>query len=148
MLLASCSADDDSGSYSRKEFSYSSYPAQGTRGFYTLGKCTEIEIDHVVSLKDAWFSGARHWSSQQKKRFANDRRNHVSACKTINRSKGSAGPSLFLSRATDGKGKDYKIVNWCVYLQRYAEIKDTYELKVSEQTIDLLDKCSQGENEL
>ena len=33
---------------------------------------SQVTIDHVVSLKDAWASGARTWSPQQRHAFAND----------------------------------------------------------------------------
>ena len=35
---------------------------------------TDIDIDHVVALKEAWDSGAWAWSSATKKAYANDTR--------------------------------------------------------------------------
>jgi Protein of unknown function (DUF1524) len=34
-----------------------------------------IQIDHVVSLSDAWYKGARDWDEQRRRDFANDPRN-------------------------------------------------------------------------
>jgi hypothetical protein len=33
---------------------------------------SDVDIDHVVALKEAWESGARNWTSTNRKRFAND----------------------------------------------------------------------------
>ena len=33
---------------------------------------SDVDIDHVVALKEAWDSGARSWSSVNRKRYAND----------------------------------------------------------------------------
>ena len=34
-----------------------------------------VQIDHVVSLSDAWYKGAREWNDQRRRDFANDPRN-------------------------------------------------------------------------
>ena len=34
-----------------------------------------IQIDHVISLSDAWYKGARDWDEQRRRDFANDPRN-------------------------------------------------------------------------
>jgi uncharacterized protein DUF1524 len=34
-----------------------------------------VQIDHVVSLSDAWYKGARDWDEQRRRDFANDPRN-------------------------------------------------------------------------
>ena len=64
-------------------------------GFYTKKKCN-TNIDHVVSLKDAYDSGARFWKKSLKKKFANDKNNHVASCSRVNSSKGSSTPKDFL----------------------------------------------------
>jgi hypothetical protein len=48
----------------------------------------------VVSLKDAYESGAASWSDSKKQTFANDRANHVPSCGRVNSSKGSAAPYI------------------------------------------------------
>ena len=99
--------------YDRKDFSYRSYKPNTSLGFYTGKTCDFINIDHVVSLKDAYESGASSWSDSKKKAFANDRANHVPSCGRVNSSKGSATPKDFLRRSRDGRGLDYQIVSWC-----------------------------------
>jgi len=115
-------------SYDRKDFNYRSYKPNTSIGFYTNQSCDFINIDHVVSLKDAYDSGAAYWSTYKKRTFANDRSNHVPSCGRVNSSKGSAGPKDFLRRSNDGKGLEYEIVRFCEYVQKYHAIKIKYEL--------------------
>jgi hypothetical protein len=54
--MASTSSADN---YDRKDFNYRSYKLDTTIGFYTGKTCDSINIDHILSLKDAYESGAR-----------------------------------------------------------------------------------------
>ena len=114
--------------YDRKEFNYRSYKPNTATGFYTNEACDFINIDHVVSLKDAYESGASSWAASKKKVFANDRSNHVQSCRRVNSSKGSDGPSDFLRKSRDGRGLEYEIVRFCEYLQKYYAVKVKYGL--------------------
>lgn len=114
--------------YDRKDFSYRSYKPNASIGFYTGKTCDFINIDHVVSLKDAYDSGASSWSDSKKKAFANDSSNHVPSCGRVNSSKGSATPKDFLRRSRDGRGLEYEIVRFCEYLQKYYAVKVKYDL--------------------
>ena len=115
-------------SYDRKDFNYRSYKPDIDVGFYTGKTCDFINIDHIVSLKDAYESGASSWSASKKKAFANDRSNHVPSCSGVNSSKGSEGPSDFLRRSRDGRGLEYEIVRFCEYVQKYYAVKVKYGL--------------------
>ena len=117
--------------YERKDFNYRSYKPNTSIGFYTNQSCDFINIDHVVSLKDAYDSGAASWSTYKKRTFANDKANHVPSCGRVNSSKGSAGPKDFLRRSNDGKGLEYEIVRFCEYVQRYYAVKVEYSLSFS-----------------
>ena len=117
--------------YDRKDFNYRSYKPNTAIGFYTNKACDFINIDHIVSLKDAYDSGASSWGASKKKAFANDRSNHVPSCGRVNSSKGSAGPSDFLRRSRDGRGLEYEIVKFCGYVQRYYAVKIKYGLSFS-----------------
>jgi hypothetical protein len=114
--------------YDRKDFNYRSYKPNTAIGFYTNKACDFINIDHIVSLKDAYESGASYWSASKKKAFANDRSNHVPSCGRVNSSKGSEGPSDFLHRSRDGRGLEYEIVRFCEYVQKYYAVKVKYGL--------------------
>ena len=117
-------------SYDRKDFSYRSYKPNTSIGFYTNKTCDFINIDHIVSLKDAFESGASSWGASKKKAFANDRSNHVPSCGRVNSSKGSEGPSDFLRRSRDGRGLEYEIVRFCEYVQKYYAVKVKYGLSL------------------
>jgi hypothetical protein len=114
--------------YDRKDFSYRSYKPNTSIGFYTNKACDFINIDHIVSLKDAYESGAASWGVSRKKAFANDRSNHVPSCGRVNSSKGSATPKDFLRRSRDGRGLEYEIVRFCEYVQKYYAVKVKYGL--------------------
>jgi hypothetical protein len=116
--------------YDRKDFNYRSYKPNTSIGFYTNKTCDFINIDHIVSLKDAYDSGASSWGASKKKAFANDRSNHVASCGRVNSSKGSEGPSDFLRRSNDGKGLEYEIVKFCEYVQKYYAVKVKYGLSL------------------
>jgi hypothetical protein len=57
ILLYVASASFADG-YDRKDFNYHSYKPDTAIGFYTAQSCALINIDHIVSLKDAYESGA------------------------------------------------------------------------------------------
>ena len=127
--------------YERKDFNYRSYKPNTPIGFYTGKTCDFINIDHVVSLKDAYESGAANWSASKKETFANDRRNHVPSCGRVNSSKGSEGPSDFMRRSRDGRGLEYKIVRFCEYVQKYYAVKLKYELSLQDNDSATFNRC-------
>jgi len=116
--------------YDRKDFNYHSYKPNTSIGFYTNKACDFINIDHIVSLKDAYESGAASWGDLKKESFANDTFNHVPSCGRVNSSKGSEGPSDFLRRSNDGRGLEYEIVRFCEYVQKYYAVKQKYVLSL------------------
>ncbi|MDG0969724.1 MAG: hypothetical protein P8O06_07795 [Porticoccaceae bacterium] len=129
------------GGYNRDAFGYLSYKPTTSVGFYTGTVCDYVNIDHLVSLKDAYESGAASWSTSKKKAFANDRFNHVPACSRVNSSKGSAGPHDFLRRSKDGRGLDYKILHWCDYVNRYQAVKIKYGLSFEDNHEQIFAAC-------
>ena len=136
-IISLASAD----SYDRKEFNYRSYKPNTSIGFYTGKTCDFINIDHIVSLKDAYESGASSWSASRKKTFANDKSNHVPSCGRVNSSKGSEGPSDFLRRSRDGRGLEYEIVRFCEYVQKYYAVKVKYGLSFKSNKINVFQGC-------
>jgi len=140
LILASCI--DEKGKYDRAEFGYKSYPSDTQIGFYTDEKCEDIDIDHVVSLRDAFDSGAFKWSKSEKEIFANDKFNHVPACSYVNRSKGASLPEDFLRKSQDGKSRNYKIVRFCDYLRKYYAVKEKYNLGLDKNNKALLAECN------
>lgn len=58
-----------------------------------------LDVDHVVALKEAWQSGAWHWSATPRAAFVNDladARTLRAVTASSNRSKGDADPSNWL----------------------------------------------------
>ena len=138
LVTGTTSADSN---YNREDFSYRSYKPNTSIGFYTNKACDFINIDHIVSLKDAYESGAASWSASRKKAFANDRYNHVPSCGRVNSSKGSEGPKDFLRRSNDGKGLEYEIVRFCEYVQKYYAVKVKYGLSLVSNDKKLFSSC-------
>lgn len=133
--------------YKRSEFQFKTYKYSGaTRGFYSNqieSETCNITVDHVVSLKDAFDSGARSFSLDKKKDFANDKSNHVPACKHVNSSKANLVPYDWFQRSTDGKGVE---VNWneaafCNYLFIYFSIKQKWELSFKNNNEQIFLRC-------
>jgi len=139
-LLANAVIAYSSG-YNRTDFSYKSYKPTTSIGFYTNQSCDFINVDHVVSLKDAYDSGAALWSAPEKEAFANDRSNHVPSCGRVNSSKGSAGPKDFLRRSNDGRGLEYEIVRFCEYVQKYHAVKAEYGLSFEANDSATFESC-------
>jgi hypothetical protein len=129
------------GSYNRAQFYFQSYKPGTSVGFYTNQICSSINIDHVVSLKDAHDSGASSWSTYKKRTFANDKANHVPSCGRVNSSKGSTGPKDFLRRSNDGKGLEYKIVRFCEYVEKYYAVKVRYKLSFKSNSAETFASC-------
>ncbi len=60
---------------------------------------SDVDVDHVVALKEAWESGARNWSATNRTRFANDLaygRSLVAVTDNVNASKGDRDPAQWL----------------------------------------------------
>lgn len=126
--------------YDRTVFSFRSYKPNTSLCFYTGSLCS-TNIDHVVSLKDAYESGAFSWNDSKKTIFANDPENHVPSCGQINSSKGSAGPKEFLHRSIDGVGLDYQLITFCEYVAKYHTVKVKYDLSFSSNSKKLFADC-------
>ena len=141
ILLLAIAFSSYADSYDRKDFSYRSYKPNTTIGFYTNKTCDFINIDHVVSLKDAYDSGASSWGASMKESFANDSSNHVPSCGRVNSSKGSATPKDFLRRSRDGRGLEYEIVRFCEYVQKYDAVKVKYGLSFKDNETRPFEGC-------
>lgn len=81
-----------------------------------------LDIDHIVPVKEANSSGARNWTPQQRSTFYNDSENLVAVSFSSNRSKGDSDPAHW--RPT----RAY----WCEYATRYTTVKARYHLTVDQ----------------
>ncbi len=95
------------------------------RGPYTGEMLTgprALHIDHVVPLKEAHISGARHWSPAKRRRFANDVDNLLAVEAGTNMSKGSAGPSEWLPDTRE-----------CRYVEQWVTVKRKWDLGMDDR---------------
>lgn len=83
---------------------------------------SDIDIDHVVPLGDAWATGADSWDTTERTTYANDPLVLVSSDDSLNQSKGDRDPSEWKPPNTDA---------YCLYATRWVLIKDKYDLWVT-----------------
>jgi hypothetical protein len=85
---------------------------------------SEIDIDHVVPLANAWRSGASSWSEAKREQYANAPQVLLSAEDNANQEKGDKGPEAW---------KPPNRAIWCDYATRWVSIKASYGLSVNQQ---------------
>ncbi len=58
---------------------------------------SEVDIDHIVPLAEAWRSGANRWTPEKRRSFANDLTGPqlIAATASVNRAKGDKDPSMW-----------------------------------------------------
>lgn len=89
-------------------------------GTYTAA--TQLEIDHLVPVSEAWDSGAQAWTQQQRSAFSNDLgddRSLVAISSAVNQSKGDKGPEQWLPPA-----------DVCGYVTAWTAVKLRWSLTV------------------
>lgn len=65
----------------------------------TWTAASDVDIDHMVALAEAWDSGARNWTTARRQSFANDlgdSRSLAAVTDNVNQSKGDQDPSTWL----------------------------------------------------
>lgn len=103
-----------------------------------LTTASDVHIDHVVSLANAWRSGADKWSPALRHKFANDlSTTQLVAISTVaNKNKGDQSPDQWVPPNT---------AYHCVYSRAWTHVKFTYGLSVTEKEKDalssMLDTC-------
>lgn len=83
---------------------------------------SDIDIDHIVPLANAWRSGASSWDTARRERFANVPRDLLSVDDGLNQSKGDKGPE-----AWKPPRKSY----WCAYSKKWIGVKHYWDLSVT-----------------
>lgn len=68
----------------------------------TLRSPSDVDIDHVIPLAEAWRSGAQQWTATQRQNFANDLDGPqlIAVSASSNRSKGDQDPSTWMPTRT------------------------------------------------
>ena len=90
----------------------------------TFTNASEIDIDHVVALKEAWDSGAHAWSAARRQAFANELRVPwalIAVSASSNRSKSDRDPAQWLPPAVAAR---------CPYLAAWMAVKVRFALTI------------------
>ncbi len=95
-----------------------------------------VQIDHVVSLSDAWYKGAREWDDQRRRDFANDPRNLLAVGGKVNFDKAFRDAASWLPP---------NVAFRCDFVARQVAVKVAYGLAVSAKEkramVDVLAGC-------
>jgi hypothetical protein len=86
---------------------------------------SDVDIDHMVPLAEAWDSGARTWSTATRQAFANDLgdyRSLVGVTDNVNQSKGDKEPADWKPPLTSF---------WCTYARAWILVKWYYAMTVN-----------------
>ena len=85
---------------------------------------SDMDIDHLVPLADAWRSGADEWDDERRADFANDLTRPAlrPVTSSVNRSKGDQDPSQW---KPDERGE------WCDYARDWIAVKHYWRLTVT-----------------
>jgi len=85
---------------------------------------SEVDIDHVVPLANAWRSGADRWSDERRADFANDLHTPelIAVTAAVNRSKGDQDPAQW---------KPARRAAWCQYALDWIGVKSHWRLTVT-----------------
>lgn len=93
------------------------------------GSSSQVQVDHVVPLLDAWQKGAQDWDYMTRRNFANDPINLQTTTAAANREKGSGDAATWLP-----PNKSYR----CTYASRIIEVKARYGVWVTQAERDAL----------
>lgn len=97
----------------------------------TLSNASDVDIDHMVPLKEAWESGAHSWNDAKRRSYANDvdyDKSLIAVSAKSNRAKSDRDPSDWLPPSN---------AYICTYLADWVAVKYRWEL-----TIDATEKAT------
>jgi hypothetical protein len=97
-------------------------PYTATRIHFVRGGASEVDIDHVVALANAWVTGAQYWPYRKRLALANDPLNLLAVDSGANRQKGDGDAATWLPA-----NKRYR----CAYVARQVGVKAKYGLWVT-----------------
>lgn len=97
-------------------------PYTGTTIDFIRGPGDIVDIDHVVSLGNAWVAGANKWPIRKRAALANDPLNLLAVDASVNRAKGDSDAATWLP-----PNKMFR----CAYVARQVAVKQKYQLAVT-----------------
>lgn len=89
----------------------------------TWTAASDLDIDHLVPLAEAWDSGAGAWTTPQRQAFANDvtRPQLIAVTDNVNQSKSDRDPAEWMPSVTSYR---------CTYVRAWVQVKYYYGLSV------------------
>ncbi|MFJ4198775.1 HNH endonuclease family protein [Streptomyces sviceus] len=89
----------------------------------TWTAASDLDIDHLVPLAEAWDSGASAWTTARRQSFANDvtRPQLLAVTDNVNQSKGDQDPATWMPSLTSYR---------CTYVRAWVQVKYYYGLSV------------------
>jgi hypothetical protein len=89
----------------------------------TWSLASDLDIDHVVALAEAWRSGASSWTTAQRQSFANDltRPQLIAVTDNVNQAKSDLDPAEWLPPRTAYR---------CTYARMWVHVKHHWSLSV------------------
>lgn len=99
---------------------------------------SDVDIDHVVPLAEAWRSGASGWTQAQRQEFANDLADPqlLAVTDNVNQSKGDQSPDQWKPPLTS---------YWCTYAIMWTDVKHAWSLTATSDEVaalnSMLDTC-------
>ncbi|KAH0019022.1 hypothetical protein KCU80_g17379, partial [Aureobasidium melanogenum] len=108
-VITSSSCAATSGSW------YSDYDGK------TWTQASDLDIDHLVPLKEAWVSGAKDWTNERREQFANDltRPQLLAVTDSLNQAKGDQDLAEWLPP---------RVAYQCEYVRAWVQVKYYYGL--------------------
>lgn len=112
-------------------------PITGNSIVFERGQDTSalVQIDHIVSLSNAWQTGAQNLSRGQRIAFANDPLNLMAISGRLNQQKGDSDAASWLPPRADF---------WCEYVARQVAVKHHYSLWVTQAEHDQMERVLQN----
>jgi hypothetical protein len=89
----------------------------------TWTAASDVDIDHLVPLAEAWDSGASKWTTAQREALANDvtRPQLLAVTDNVNQSKGDQDPATWVPSRS---------AYVCTYVRAWVQVKYYYKLSV------------------
>jgi hypothetical protein len=89
----------------------------------TWTAASDVDIDHVVALSEAWRSGASSWTTSKRQQFANDltRPQLIAVTDNVNQAKSDLDPAEWLPPRTAYR---------CTYARMWVHVKYYWNLSV------------------
>ncbi|WP_031476325.1 HNH endonuclease family protein [Streptomyces bicolor] len=89
----------------------------------TWTAASDVDIDHLVPLAEAWDSGADSWTTSRRQAFANDltRPQLIAVTDNVNQAKGDQDPATWMPSVSSYR---------CTYVRAWVQVKYYYDLSV------------------